>query len=202
MKNNSLYYRLKVAIAAFYGQYIKSLDRKIYGHIDDTVSLIPPLSISCPKNVYIYGHACLRNASIYANSAKVIIKEHSLIAEGLRISTGNHAMFIGRFCDEIKQHEKLAVQIDDIVIDSNAWIGRNVTILSGVHIGRGCTVGAGAVVSKSLPPYCVAVGVPAKPIKFKWTVEEILQHEQQLYDSSERFSREELEEIFAKYQKK
>ena len=35
------------------------------------------------------------------------------------------------------------------------------TILSGVHVGRGATIGAGAVVTKSLPPYCVAAGVPA-----------------------------------------
>ena len=198
---NSVYYRLKIAIAALYGQYFRCLDRKMYGHIDDTFSLIPPLSISCPKNIFLYGHACLRNASIYANSAKVIIKEHALIAEGLRISTGNHSMILGRFCADIKQYEKPHIHIEDVIIEADAWIGRNVTILSGVHIGRGCTVGAGAVVSKSLPPYCVAVGVPAKPIKFKWTIDEILQHEQQLYDPDERFSREELEEIFTKYQK-
>ena len=46
-----------------------------------------------------------------------------------------------------------------------------------------------------LPPYCVAVGVPAKPIKMKWTIDEILQHESKLYPEEERFSREELQEF-------
>lgn len=149
----------------------------------------------------MYGDNGLKNATIYADSAKFIMKKHSGAAEGLRVSTANHAMILGRFYRTIKQSEKPKIKIDDIIIESDVWIGRNVTILSGVHIGRGCTIGAGAVVSKSLPPYCVAVGVPAKPIKFKWSIEEILQHEQQLYDPKERFTREELEEIFAKYKK-
>lgn len=73
------------------------------------------------------------------------------------------------------------------------------TLLAGVHIGRGCTIGAGAVVTKSMPPYCVCVGVPAKPIKMKWTIEQILEHESKLYDERERYSREELTQIFNKY---
>ena len=45
--------------------------------------------------------------------------------------------------------------------------------------------------------YCVAVGVPAKPVKFKWTIDEILYHEEQLYPAEERYTREQLEKIFA-----
>lgn len=50
--------------------------------------------------------------------------------------------------------------------------------------------------SKSTPPYCVIGGVPAKPIKFIWTIDEILQHEAALYPENERYTREELEKIF------
>lgn len=201
MKNNSLLFRIKVGVATLYSHYVKNLDRTRFGFIADDVALTPPLILSHPENIFLYGDNGLKNATIYADSAKFIMKKHSGAAEGLRVSTANHAMILGRFYRTIKQSEKPKIKIDDIIIESDVWIGRNVTILSGVHIGRGCTVGAGAVVSKSLPPYCVAVGVPAKPIKFKWTIDEILQHEQQLYDPDERFSREELEEIFTKYQK-
>ena len=45
------------------------------------------------------------------------------------------------------------------------WIGTNVTILDGVTIHRGSVVGGGAVVTKDIPAYSVAVGVPAKVIK-------------------------------------
>ena len=53
---------------------------------------------------------------------------------------------------------------DGIVIEEDCWIGINVVIQPGVRIGRGCIVGANAVVTKDLPPYSVAAGVPAKTI--------------------------------------
>jgi acetyltransferase-like isoleucine patch superfamily enzyme len=87
----------------------------------------------------------------------------------------------------------------DVVLEEDVWIGCNVTLLSGVTIGRGTTVAAGAVVSKSMPPYCVCGGVPAKVIKFYWTTEQILQHEAKLYTVDKRYSREELETIFNKF---
>ena len=48
------------------------------------------------------------------------------------------------------------------MIEDDCWIGSGVRILDGVTIGHGSIVGAGAVVTKSIPPYSVAVGVPAK----------------------------------------
>ena len=51
--------------------------------------------------------------------------------------------------------------------------------------------------NKDVPPYCVVGGVPAKPIKFKWTIEQIMEHESVLYPEDKRYSRDELEEIFA-----
>ena len=52
-----------------------------------------------------------------------------------------------------------------IKIEDDVWIGSHSTILDGVTIGKGAVVGAGAVVTKNIPPYSVAVGVPAKIIK-------------------------------------
>ena len=45
---------------------------------------------------------------------------------------------------------------------------------SNVTIGRGSTVAAGAVVNKSVPPYCICGGVPAQVIKFYWTIDQII----------------------------
>lgn len=52
-----------------------------------------------------------------------------------------------------------------ITIGKNVWIGGGVIILSNVTIGDGCTVGAGSVVTKDVPPRTVVVGNPAKPVK-------------------------------------
>ncbi len=59
----------------------------------------------------------------------------------------------------------------DIIIDDDVWIGTNAIILSGVHIGQGAVIGAGAVVTKDVPPYAVAGGVPAAIIKYRFQPE-------------------------------
>ena len=176
--------------------------RKRFGYIADNVTLTPPLTITNPKNVFLYGDNGLCNASIYTTNAKFIMKPHSGAAEGLRVTTGNHAMILGRFYRSITDAEKPDGLDQDVIVESDVWIGRNVILLSGVTIGRGCTIAAGAVVNKSTPPYAVIGGVPAKFIKFKWSIEEILKHESILYPEQERFTREDLEKIFDTYSKK
>ncbi len=52
-----------------------------------------------------------------------------------------------------------------VVIEDNVWIGDQVCIMPGVTIGQGSIIGANAVVTKSIPPYCVVCGNPAKIIK-------------------------------------
>jgi maltose O-acetyltransferase len=56
-------------------------------------------------------------------------------------------------------------EIRPIIIDDDVWIGQRVIILPGVTIGRGSIIGAGAIVTKSFPPYSVIGGNPAKLIK-------------------------------------
>lgn len=175
--------------------YIVPSKRK-FGYFGENITLNPPILFSDPKKVFLYGDNGLSNANIMTTNACFIMKAHSGAAEGLRISTGNHAMILGRFYRSIKENEKPKGLDKDVIIESDVWIGRNVTILSGVTVGRGCTIAAGAVVNKSTPPYCVIAGVPAKPIKLKWTIDEILYHEASLYPIEERYSREELNNIF------
>lgn len=54
-----------------------------------------------------------------------------------------------------------------IIIDDDVWIGTHAIILKRVHIGKGAVVGAGAVVTKDVPPYAIVAGNPAKIIKFR-----------------------------------
>ena len=66
-----------------------------------------------------------------------------------------------------------ALSKGDIVVDDDVWIGYGATILSGVHIGQGAIVAAGAVVTKDVPPYAIVGGVPAKVIKYRFPPEMI-----------------------------
>jgi acetyltransferase-like isoleucine patch superfamily enzyme len=55
----------------------------------------------------------------------------------------------------------------DIVLEDDVWVGMGVKVLEGVRIGRGAVIGAGAVVTEDVPPYAVAVGVPARVIRIR-----------------------------------
>jgi len=59
----------------------------------------------------------------------------------------------------------------DIIVDDDVWIGYDVTVLSGVKIGKGAVIAAGAVVTKDVPPYSIVGGVPAKLIKYRFEPE-------------------------------
>ena len=55
--------------------------------------------------------------------------------------------------------------IRDTVVGNDVWIGQNVTVLPGVHIGDGAIIGANSVVARDIPPYCIAAGNPCRVIK-------------------------------------
>lgn len=54
------------------------------------------------------------------------------------------------------------------IIESDVWIGAKVIIKGGIHIGTGAIIGAGAVVTKNIPPYAIVGGVPAKVLKYRF----------------------------------
>lgn len=54
-----------------------------------------------------------------------------------------------------------------VMIGDNTWIGASVTILDGVSIGRGCVIGAGSLVTRDVPDYAVAIGSPARVVRYR-----------------------------------
>ena len=70
-------------------------------------------------------------------------------------------------------HGNDATSKGDIVLEDDVWIGCNAVILSGVHIGQGAVVAAGAVVTKDIPAYAVVAGNPAHIIKYRFDKEYI-----------------------------
>ena len=127
-----------------------------------------------------------RFAHIFCTDAPLTIGNNVIFGPAPTIVTGDHRIdVIGKpiFLSYDKQ--------DDV------WVGAHVTILKGVTIGRGSVVAAGSVVNKSTPPYSISGGIPAKTIRFRFTLDQIIEHESILYPENERYSREELEKIFA-----
>jgi len=56
-----------------------------------------------------------------------------------------------------------------VIIDNDVWIGYRAIIMPGVHIHDGAVIAAGAIVTKDIPPYAIAAGVPAKVIKYRFS---------------------------------
>lgn len=110
----------------------------------------------------------------------VRIGSHTMINRGCRffashyykdveISIGNNVAVAPEVCFLAAGHDYTRKDLPDtaasIVVNDYVWIGARSIILQGVTIGEGAIIGAGSVVTKDVPPYTVAVGVPAKVIK-------------------------------------
>ncbi|KAA6183194.1 hypothetical protein F2Q65_16415 [Thiohalocapsa marina] len=95
---------------------------------------------------------------VYGNGG-VTIGRNVLIAGHSSINTVSHA---AERCDVPINDQP--VLTDPVVIEDDCWLGLNVVVLQGVTIGRGCIIGAGAVVTRSIPPWSIAVGVPARVV--------------------------------------
>ena len=130
-------------------------------------------SMSVGNNVSIGYHA-----DFVATRSKIIIGDHVVFGPHVSIRGGDHRFDIpGRYVDTIKDDEKLPQNDADVIFEGDNWIGMNVTILKGVTVGFGSVIAAGAVVTKSIPPYSVAGGVPAKVIRRRFNDEGVLEHE-------------------------
>ena len=71
--------------------------------------------------------------------------------------------------------EKEAITKGDIIVEDDVWIGFGAVILSGVKIGQGAIIAAGAIVTKDVPSYAVVAGTPAKVIRFRFEKDVIKQ---------------------------
>jgi len=133
---------------------IKSLGKNVV--IEKNCKFAHPYNIEIGDNVYI-------NFGL-----KILNTKEAGIKIGNNVIIGPNAIFLFNkidYSDLSRLIKDCKVEYESIVVKDDVWIGANAMVLPGVTIGKRSIIGAGSVVTKDIPDYSVAVGVPAKIIK-------------------------------------
>ena len=179
--------------------------RKEYGYMANDAYLAPDVIVFNKKNLFLYENTSVPEGGVILNPrSKFIMKRGSFSSYNLCVCPGNHLPVVGMWKHNVTDAMKDILDREhkfdrDIIVEEDVWLGINVTLLSGAHIGRGSIVGAGCVVSGEWPPYAVIVGNPARIKRAVFSIEEILAHEEKLYCPKERYTQQQLMDIFQRY---
>lgn len=136
-----------------YVQYLEEL----FGRKLDDVRILTPFICDFGNRVKLGKGVFINHSAILSASGGIEIRDGAMLAPGVRIATINHDM----------NNRHTIYTYGKVTIGRNAWIGMNVTICPGVTVGNYAVIGAGAVVTKDVPDYAVAAGVPAKVLRYQ-----------------------------------
>ncbi|WP_345951106.1 sugar O-acetyltransferase [Mucilaginibacter sp. PAMB04274] len=136
----------------------EALQRKIFGSVGDNVHIEKAIRIDYGINTTIGSNVFINFNFVLLDCAPVTIGNNVFIAPNVQIYTARHPI------DPIERNKHIG-SASPVNIGNDVWIGGNCVILPGVSIGDGCTIGAGSVVTKSIPANSVAVGSPCAVIK-------------------------------------
>lgn len=176
-----------------------------FPNVDKTARIDPSVKVYNPNNLFMEEKTNINHDAVIMNTrAKFIMKKWSGAAFGLIVVCGGHMSVPGKHHKQITNAYKDVHDINrdfdkDVVVEEDVWIASNVTLLSGVHVGRCSIIGSGSVVRGSVPPYSIVVGNPAKVIGFRFTPQEALIHEESLFPEEGRMSIEELQSNYQRY---
>ena len=132
--------------------------KKLLGKMGEETYITPPFWCDYGYNITVGDYFYSNHGLIITDGARVSFGDNVFIAPNCCFTTAEHAID--------PEMRKAGVEIaKPITIGNNVWIGANCTVLAGVEIGDNSVIGAGSVVTKSIPKNVVAVGVPCKILR-------------------------------------
>ncbi len=164
------------------------IKQTMYKHLGRNVKIFSTAKIICPENISIGDESIIADFSFLYAVGKGIeignfcnITEHAIIQAGGFVKLGD---FVGlgprttilAASDDYEGNGLIGHAIlnkyrntvfKDVIIQKHAHIGMCVTIMPGVTIGEGCSIGAGSLVTKSMPEWSICYGSPCKPVRYK-----------------------------------
>lgn len=164
INNRILVNPIKKSALKKYGKNVY-LGQQIQGNLEN---------ISIGNNVSIGAEALFLTAN-----AEIIFGNNIMLGPKVSIVTGNHRIdLLGKYMIDVK--DKVLENDQNVEIQDDVWIGMGAIILKGVIIGKGSIIGAGSIVTKSIEPYSIVAGNPAKVIKKRFSEKQIKEHEELL----------------------
>ena len=132
--------------------------QQLLGQIGQDSIIEPPFYCVYGQNIYIGDHVFLNFQCTILDCNEVRIGHHVMIGPGVQIYTAAHML-------QAEARNQGWEEAKPIVIEDNVWLGGSAILLPGVRIGRNAVVGAGAVVTRSVPANTVVAGNPARVIR-------------------------------------
>lgn len=177
--------------------FLKNIARRILEKIDDSKKNLPEPAFILDKSTI--GNSCKIGKGCYLFNTEIgdytylstnvsmmncVVGKFCSIAQGTCVSLGTHpsSKFVSTHPAFFSTNKQNGMTFSDSCyfeemgksnIGNDVWIGVNAIIMDNVNIGNGAIIGAGCVVTKDIPPYAIAVGVPAKVIRYRFKAEEI-----------------------------
>ena len=124
-----------------------SILRELLGGIGENVVIDTPFHCDYGKNIFLGNDVIINMNCTFVDNKTIRIGDRVLIASNVQMYTSSHPVL-------------------PIEIENNVWIGGGCILLPGVTIGENSVIGAGSVVTRPVPPNCVAVGNPCRVIRY------------------------------------
>lgn len=135
---------------------VMALPKEIFkGKFGDGSRISPPLLGVRFNNVTIGKYVIIGQNTLMMSAGGITIDDKAMLAANCQLLSNNH-----------DPYERMVITCKPIHICEGAWLGAGVTVVAGVTIGKYAIVGAASVVTHDVPDYAVAVGNPARVIKY------------------------------------
>ena len=154
IRDTQLNHKFNLALP-FTDEWSSLMKELFYNQIGENTIVNNGLTVVLPKNVTIGSGVSIMNGALMMAAGGITIEDKVLIAANVKLITNNH-----------DPYERDILTCRPILIKEGAWVGAGATILPGVTVGKYAIVGSDSVVTKDIPDYAIAVGTPAKVIKY------------------------------------
>ena len=154
IRNTQLNHKFNQAVP--YTEEWTSLMKELFhNQVGENTLIFSQLTVVLPKNVTIGSGCTIMDGVVMMGAGGITIENNVLIGAQAKLISNNHDVY-----------DRAVLTVKPVLIKEGAWIGAGVSVLPGVTVGKYAIVGANSVVTKDIPDYAIAVGIPAKIIKY------------------------------------